>query len=135
MCRLLDHLRHLAGLHHLLFQAVEQAVALRIAHAELEVGARQGFLVAGYVFGMEQGGEIALVVQHQAQVDLRLGLEVLVDRAFADADGIRDHLDRYAVFPLFEEQLEGGIENLLFTATKFTNFARLFLHKKTVRSK
>ncbi len=50
LVQLLDHLRHLAGLHHLLFQAVEQAVALRIAHAELEVGTRQGFLVAGCVF-------------------------------------------------------------------------------------
>ncbi len=43
--QLLDHFRHLIALDHLFFKAVEQPVALRIAHAELEVGARQRFLV------------------------------------------------------------------------------------------
>ncbi len=33
----LNHLRHLIALDHLFFQTVEQAVALRVAHPELEV--------------------------------------------------------------------------------------------------
>ncbi|MNO85311.1 hypothetical protein D3C76_766820 [compost metagenome] len=127
-----DHLRYLAGLHHLLFQAVEQPVTLRVAHAEFEVGARQRFLVARYIFRMEQRSKIALIVEHQPQIDLSLRLEVLVDGAFADTDGIGDHFDRDTVFALLKEQLEGGIEDFLLATTKFANLARLFLHKKTV---
>ncbi|MDT4814173.1 hypothetical protein FQZ97_471730 [compost metagenome] len=133
--QLLDHLRHLAALHHLFFQAIEQPIALRITHAEFEIGAGQRFLVAGDVLGVEQGIEVALVVQHQAQVDLRLGLEVLVDGAFANAHGVGDHLDGDAVFPLLEEQLQRGVEDLLLTAAKFANLSGFFLHKETARSK
>jgi hypothetical protein len=80
---------------------------------------------------VEQGVEVALVVQHQTQVNLGLGLEVLVDGAFADSDRIGDHLDSYAVFTLFKEELERGIENFLFATTEFTDFARFFVHKVT----
>ncbi|MNH12826.1 hypothetical protein D3C79_723790 [compost metagenome] len=55
---------------------------------------------------------------------------MLVDRAFADTDGISDHLDGDTVFTLFEKQLERGIENFLLTATKLTDLTRFFLHKK-----
>ncbi|MOA14359.1 hypothetical protein D3C78_1344570 [compost metagenome] len=128
--QLLDHLRHLVALDHLFFQAVEQPVALRVAHAELEVGSRQGFLVAIDVGRMQQRVQVALVVEHQAQVDLRLGLEVLVDRAFADTDCISDHLDGDTVFTLFEKQLERGIEDFLFATAKLTDLTRFFLHGK-----
>ncbi|CAM5529794.1 hypothetical protein SSTU70S_00341 [Stutzerimonas stutzeri] len=36
--QLFHQLRHLIALHDFLFQPVEQTVALRIAHAELEIG-------------------------------------------------------------------------------------------------
>ena len=79
---------------------------------------------------MQQRVQVTLIVEHQAQVYLRLGLEVLVDRAFADAHGVGDHLDGDAVFPLFEKQLERGIEDLLFAAAKLTDLTRFFLHRK-----
>ena len=44
--QLLDHLRDLVALDHFLLEAVEQTVTLRVAHAELEIGARKRFLVA-----------------------------------------------------------------------------------------
>ncbi|MCY1435375.1 hypothetical protein D9M71_514690 [compost metagenome] len=105
LVQLLDHLRHLVALDHFLFEAVEQAIALWIAHAEFEVGPGQGFLVLVDIGRMQQSVQIALVVEHQAQIDFRLGFEVLVDRAFADTDGISNHLDGDTVFTLFEEQL------------------------------
>ena len=55
---------------------------------------------------------------------------MLVDRAFTDADGIRNHLDGDAVFTLFEEQFERGIENFLLAATKLTDLTGFFVHKK-----
>ncbi|MNF60739.1 hypothetical protein D3C85_338710 [compost metagenome] len=128
--QLLDQFRHLVTLDHLLFQAVEQAVALRIAHAELEVGTRQRFLVTVDVGRMQQLVQVALVVEHQAQVDLRLGLEVLVDGAFADTDGVGDHLDSNAVFTLLEEQFQRGVENFLLAAAKLTDLTGFILHKK-----
>ena len=133
--QLLDHLRHLIALDHLFLQAVEQPVALRITHAELEVGARQRLLVAIDVGRMEQLVQVALIVEHQAQVDLRLGLEVLVDGAFADSDRVGNHLDGYAVFALLEEQFQRGIEDFLFAAAKLTDLTGFFLHKRTKRSK
>ena len=51
--------------------------------------------------------------------------------AFADPDRIGDHLDSHAVFTLFKEELERGIENFLFATTEFTDFARFFVHKVT----
>ncbi|MDT4883206.1 hypothetical protein FQZ97_1192310 [compost metagenome] len=39
LVQLLDHFRHLIAFDHFLFEAVEQAIALRVTHAELEVGA------------------------------------------------------------------------------------------------
>ncbi len=112
------------------FQAIEQPIALRIAHTEFEVGPGQGFLVLIDIGRMQQLVQIALVIEHQAQIDLRLGFEVLVDRAFADTDGISNHLDGDTVFTLFEEQLERGIENFLLAATKLTDLTRFFMHKK-----
>ncbi len=100
-----DQLRHLIALDHLLFQAVEQAISLRVTHAEFEVGARERFLVLVDIGRVQQLVQVPLVVEHQAQVDFRLGLEVLVDGAFANADGVRDHLDSDAVFALLEKQL------------------------------
>src|SRR5690606_38636934 len=41
------------------------------------------------------------------------------------------HLDSHAVFTLFKEELERGIENFLLAATEFTDFARFFVHKVT----
>jgi hypothetical protein len=78
---------------------------------------------------MQQLVQVALVVEHQAQIDLRLGLEVLVDRAFADTHGIGDHLDGDTVFTLFEEQLERGIEDFLLAAAKLTDLTRFFVHR------
>ncbi|MCY1449653.1 hypothetical protein D9M71_664050 [compost metagenome] len=103
LVQLLDHLRHLVTLDHLFFEAVEQAITLWVTHAELEVGARQRLLVAIDIGRMEQLVQVALVVEHQAQVDLGLGLEMLVYRAFADTHCISDHLDGDTVFTLVEE--------------------------------
>src|SRR6218665_1964002 len=133
LVQLLDHLRYLIALDHLLFQAVEQAVALRVAHTEFEVGARQRFLVAVNVGRMQQFVQIALVVEHQAQVNLGLGLEVLVDGAFANPHGVGDHLDRDAILALFKEEFQRDIENLLLAAAKFTDLSGFFLHRKRLR--
>ncbi|MCY1277979.1 hypothetical protein D9M70_266950 [compost metagenome] len=84
---------------------------------------------------MEQCIEVALVVEHQAQIDLRLRLEVLVDGAFADTHCVGDHLDGNAVFALFQEEFEGGVENFLLAAAELTDFTGFFLHKGTVGSK
>src|SRR5690606_37384219 len=98
-----------------------------------EVGARQRFLVLVDIRRMQQLVQIALVVEHQAQVNLRLGFEMLIDRAFADTHGISNHLDGDAVFTLIEEQLERGIENFLLAASKLTDLSGFFLHKKVCR--
>ena len=55
---------------------------------------------------------------------------MFVDRAFADTHGIRNHLDGDAVFTLFEEQLERGVENFLLTAAKFTDLTGFFVHEE-----
>ncbi len=55
---------------------------------------------------------------------------MLVDRAFADAHGVGDHLDGDAVFTLLEKQLERGIEDFLFATAKLTDLTRFFLHGK-----
>src|SRR5690606_125355 len=111
------------------FQAIEQAVALRIAHAEFEVGPRQGLPVTIDVVRMKQLVQITLVIEHQTQIDLGLGLEVLVDGAFADPDGIRNHLDSDTVFTMLEKKLKSGIENFLFATAKLSDLAGFFLHK------
>lgn len=81
---------------------------------------------------MQQFVQIALVIEHQAQVNLRLGFEVFINRAFADTHGIRNHLDGDAVFALVEKQLECGVENFLLAAAKLTDLTRFFVHKKKV---
>src|SRR5690606_23667272 len=127
--QLFNQLRHLVALRHLFLEAVEQAIALGIAHAELEIGPRQRLTVPIDVLRVEQFVEVALVVEHQPQVDFGLGLEVLVDGAFADSHGVRDHLDSDTVFSMLEEQFQSGVENFLLTAAKLSDLAGFFLHK------
>lgn len=74
--------------------------------------------------------QVALVVEHQPQVDLGLGLEVLVDGAFADTDRIGNHLDGNAILSLLEKKLQRCIEDFLFAAAKFADLTRFILHRK-----
>lgn len=82
---------------------------------------------------MQQLIQVALVVEHQPQVDFGLRLEVLVDGAFADAHRIGNHLDRDAILSLVEKELQRGIEDFLFAATKFADLTGFILHRRLLR--
>ena len=80
-----DHLgqQHLAGLHWIRF-------GLRGLQRVLQLGQLQ--------FG-------------DGDDDLVLGLELVVDRGFRDADGVGDHLQRGSADPVIGDQIQRGVEN------------------------